>query len=382
MNVNLTEQNKMMKITKNDKNISKHKLLNETITNDEYMDIITQQIKKFLSIIPMKKPKKINDKDIVIPTINTMNEIIKNNYNVSQLKNFAKHYKLKISGNKNELTKRIFSFLYLSKYIIKIQKVFRGFLLRHYKNLHGPAASLKNRKLCTNSCDFITMEPLEEINFHQFLSYRDVDGFIYGFDISSLYNLISKSQNLDSILNPYNRNVIPPLLIKTVSYIIILAQLFNIYIKLNYEDDTQNVSKEQALQLRSLALFQNINALGNYSDSQWFLSLNKQQLIKFIHELADIWNYRAQILPEVKRNIYPQGEPFRNLSVQYIHTEENLVNVKTVILEVLEKFVNNGVDNDSKSLGSYYVLGALTLVNETAATSLPWLYQSFGFFNF
>jgi hypothetical protein len=51
-----------------------------------------------------------------------------------------------------------------------------------------------------------------------------------------------------------------------------------------------------------------------------------------------------------------------------------------VILEVLERFVNNGIDNDSKSLGAYYILGALTLVNEAAATSLPWLYQSFGHF--
>jgi hypothetical protein len=51
-----------------------------------------------------------------------------------------------------------------------------------------------------------------------------------------------------------------------------------------------------------------------------------------------------------------------------------------VILEVLERFINNGIDNDSKSLGAYYILGSLTLVNEAAATSLPWLYQSFGYF--
>jgi hypothetical protein len=49
-------------------------------------------------------------------------------------------------------------------------------------------------------------------------------------------------------------------------------------------------------------------------------------------------------------------------------------------LEVLEKLFNTGVDKDSKSLGAYYVLGALTLVNENAASSLPWLYQSVNYY--
>jgi hypothetical protein len=57
-----------------------------------------------------------------------------------------------------------------------------------------------------------------------------------------------------------------------------------------------------------------------------------------------------------------------------------LHNVKKVILEVMEKLVNSGVDKDSKSLGAIYVLGSLTLVNESAATSLPWLFQSVSYF--
>jgi hypothetical protein len=60
--------------------------------------------------------------------------------------------------------------------------------------------------------------------------------------------------------------------------------------------------------------------------------------------------------------------------------EHDLLNIKKIILDVLEKFVNNGVDRDSKTLGAYYVLGALTLVNESAASSLPWLFQSVSYF--
>jgi len=343
----------------------------------EYMANITSTCEKNMTIV--KKPVKIIGEDISIPSINNYHEITKYKYNATQLKLIAKKYKLKISGNKNQLLTRIYSFLYFSSYIIKIQRVFRGNIARKYKLLHGPAAI--KRKLCTNTDDFVTMEPVEEINYHQFISYKDEDGFIYGFDIISIHNLFLKSKDIESIKNPYNRNLIPESVIKTIKSIIKLSRILNIHINLHYEDDTQGISIEKMIELRALSLFQNIDALGNYSNSQWFLSLNRNHLIKFLRELADIWNYRAQITPETKRNICPpSGDPFRNLNMHYIHTEQNMTNVKKVVLEVLEKIVNSGVDRDSKALGACYVLGSLTLVNQEAATSIPWLFQSFGHF--
>jgi hypothetical protein len=41
----------------------------------------------------------------------------------------------------------------------------------------------------------------------------------------------------------------------------------------------------------------------------------------------------------------------------------------------MEKMVNTGIDKDNKCLGAYYILSALTLVNNDAATALPWLYE-------
>jgi hypothetical protein len=301
------------------------------------------------------------------------------NYNVNQLKLIAKNYKLKISGNKNQLLTRIYSFLYFSSYIIKIQKLFRGNVARKYKLLHGPAAI--NRKLCTNTDDFVTMEPVEEINYHQFVSYKDEDGFIYGFDIISLHNLFLKSKDIESIRNPYNRNLIPESVVKTIKSIIKISRILKIHVNLHYEDDTQSISIEKMVELRALSLFQNIDSLGNYSNSKWLLDLDRIHLIKFLRELADIWNYRAQITPETKRNICPpSGDPFRNFNMHYVHTEQNMTNVKKNVLEVLEKIVNSGVDRDSRALGACYVLGSLTLVNQEAATSIPWLFQSFGYF--
>ena len=338
---------------------------------EDYMNLITINCESTIVV-----QQKLNAKNISISKLNNHNEVIRYNFNLPQLKLFAQQYNLKISGNKTQLINRIYSFLYFSKYIIKIQKTFRGIIARKYKSLHGPA--ILNRKLCTNADDFITMEPIEEIKFHQFYSYKDEDGFIYGFDINSLHNLFLNSKNSEIIFNPYNRNIIPKIIVNTIKHIVRLSRILKIHINLQFEDDSLNVSNEKALELRALSLFQNIDALGNYSDSQWFLSLDRNKLIKFIRELCDIWNYRAQITYEAKCNICPpNGNPFGNLSMPYIQTELNMINVKKVILKVLEKIVNSGVDKDSKTLGAYYILGSLTLVNENAATSLPWLFQSF-----
>jgi cytochrome oxidase Cu insertion factor (SCO1/SenC/PrrC family) len=342
---------------------------------DEYMISISIKSEKMIPVV--KKTIKISDDNIIIPTMKNYNDITNYNYNVSQLKIIAKNYKLKISGNKNELVSRIFTFLYLSSYIIKIQKVFRGHIVKKYIGLHGPAATKRN--LCTNSTDFVSMEPLEEIKFNQFLSYKDEDGFIYGFDITSLFNLFSKNGNINN--NPYNRNKIPDTILKNIKTLLRLSKILKITIVLDLEDETPSISEEKVVELRALSLFQNIDSLGNYSNCNWFLSLNRNQIIKFVRELADIWSYRAQLSVETKRAICPpNGDPFRNLNMSLIHISQNFNIVRKIVLEVLEKLVNTGVDKDSKSLGAYYVLGALTLVNQDAATSLPWLFQSLNYF--
>ena len=47
------------------------------------------------------------------------------------------------------------------------------------------------------------------------------------------------------------------------------------------------------------------------------------------------------------------------------------------LLDIMEIFVTSGEDKDGRALGTYYVLGALTIVSGEAASALPWLYESF-----
>lgn len=354
----------------------KHSLFNGGI--DDYLGKISQNCEK--ELLFAKKRIKIENNGMNIPTIDNYEEIMNFNYNVNQLKIFAKYYKLKISGNKKELLNRIFIYLKLSFFIIKIQKLFRGNLIRKFIKIHGPA--FINKACCTNNSDFITLEDIKDIHFLQFFSYKDEDNFIYGFDISSLYNLLFRSNNpIKNIKNPYNRNLFPEYVVKDLKKIIRISKIYQIPLTLEIEDVSDGLSKEKVIELRCLKLFQTIDSLGNYSDPNWFLSLNRNQILKLIRELVDIWNYRAQLSVEIKFKICPpNGNPFLHLNLYYLQTEPDLLNVKKTVIEVFEKIVNNNADKDSKTLGAYYVLGAITLVNSTAASSLPWLFQSFASF--
>jgi hypothetical protein len=265
----------------------------------------------------------------------------------------------------------------LSNFAIKIQKIFRGRIQRLYNKLHGPA--YLNRALCTNNTDFFTIENLSDLSNSYFFSYKDNDNFIYGFDVISLHNLILKSDK--PVKNPYNRNNIPEVEVANFKRMMNISKALKIHVNLQIQQDTTHFSQKKILELRALELFQTINYLGNYSNAEWLLSLTHQNLIKFMRELMDIWNYRIGLSNQVKCNIYPpHGDIFRNINYSYLHINQELDMIKKSVLTILERFVNSGIDQDSKALGSYYVLGALTLVNESAADALPWLFQSFSYY--
>jgi hypothetical protein len=352
------------------KNNTKH----DKYSLEEYIEKLQNKCEK--KIVWDKSLEKVNSETLIVPTIENYSILTSYKYNMQQLKYFAKKYKLKISGNKNELVIRLYSYLCLSKSIIKIQKVFRGLLQRRFNICHGPA--FMNKKLCTNPTDFLTMEDLSEIPYSQFVSFKDADGFIYGFDMISLYNLINKTDKKSIIKNPYNRNEISINVIQNMRNIIRLGRILGISIDTEIKEIQPVMMPERNIKMRVFELFQNIDSLGNYSDPMWLLSLDKRGLVKFMRELTDIWNYRAQLTQEVKRNIYPpHGEPFYALQFNVLYNEENPDTIRKMILPFLEKLIKSGIDTDSKSLGAFYILGALTLVNTNAATSLPWLYQSF-----
>ena len=356
-------------------NIKAHKSRNDIIRNDYFNFLGDKITKKFIILTQLsKKLDKIDGELEIIPNFHEYELLLKYNYNIKQLKQIAKEYKLKITGNKEQLISRIYSYLYLSNLVIRVQKIMRGCLQRKYNNIHGPA--FKERTLCTNNFDFLSMDELTNIPNEQFFSFRDEDGFIYGFDILSLHNLIYKCNGV--VKNPFNQQLLSSKVIENFRSLLRLSRVLKINILTEISDVTKEVSDKKSVELRALTLFQNIDALGNYSNAQWFLILNRNQLIKLVREIVDIWQYRANLSNVIKKAIcYPSGNPFQRLpNFNILQTLENLDDVRKIILEIMENLVNTGIDKDNKCLGAYYVLGAITLVNNDAATSLPWLFEA------
>ena len=332
-------------------------------------------ILKELSIqIPKNISRKriiINDKDFICPKYNEYNLLVSNNYKVKQLKEICRKYKQKVSGNKDELTHRIYNYLRLSDSLLIIQKCCRKFLLNKYNKAHGPASL--NRKLCVNTTDFLTMDSLKTLSYCQFFSFEDSNKQIYGFDILSLVNLLSKG-GLNTT-NPYNRQKFPSFIRENINYILRASKIFGDKVVVKIEQP-KPLSLAKQIELRSLAVFQDIDDLGNYTDSVWFTSLSRIMLIRFLRELGDIWGYRAQLSESVKREICPPvGDPFRTINLHGLPTV-TLEGLKKLALSVMESLVRRGINESSRALGANYVLCGLTLVNNDAANALPWLYQS------
>ena len=327
-----------------------------------------------------KKKLTISNDLIVIPCYDKLNILFEYNYNIHQLKIFLKHYKLKLTGTKKQLILRIYLYLIFSNFSIKIQKIIRGNFQRKCNILRGPA--LLNRVLCNNKNDFLSLENMDEINGFQFFSYKDKDNFIYGFDILSIYNLIfTKKGNTiitnKDIKNPYNRNEIPDFVISKIKKILKIEKLLKNKIIIKIKDVNDDISYKKSVELKALEIFQFINSLGNYSDINWFLNLDKHKLLNFLRELDDIWNFRAQIYPNVKRSICPPyGNPFGGVNLLNINSMSNLCEIQKIVLDVIGKLVNTGIDREHKSLGCLYVLSALTLVSQDAASTIPWLFES------
>jgi len=354
---------KIISIKKNEKNIKLKVLSPKTfLKNKIYDDIKNIQVPK--------KKIKVNVSEFEIPNYDEYNNIIKINFNVRQLKSIARYYKQKISGNKPQLIFRLYNYLKYSYYIIKIQKITRGYLFRTFLNLHGPA--IKNKK-CVNDKDFLTFQKIDKIPYEQFYSFKDKDNFIYGFDICTIYNML-KNNGYDK--NPYNRNPLPINTYKNIKKIVKMAKKLKIPLKIKLEIN-DNLTSEKKLDLRAIEVFQKIDNFGYITDSNWITRLTRSRCIRYMRELDDVWNYRAQIANDTKLKICPNGTPFHGINIHIITSTKTDLYLKNIILNVIERLITQGIDEESRSLGCMYALGTITIVSNSAAASLPWLYESF-----
>ena len=318
---------------------------------------------------------------------------------VKDLKEFSKKYGLKVSGTKIILINRLEQYLKLSYFAIKIQRIIkqrfkfrkrmatkiqnaiRNYMFKKMIQLRGPAYF--NRKLCNNDHDFLTGDEMENIDSNQFFSFVDQENFIYGFDLISITSLLQKGeQSRKTVLNPYNRQQISDNILWKLKRLLKLCKIYNVKVNVDIPNSfsSNTIQTVRTLESRALELFHTFDSLGNYTNINWFMDLNSIRLLRFMHELFDIWNYRSQTSLQIKREICPPyGDPFRRCT-HIVFASPNMYSLETLrtfALQFMESLTYRGINNDSKTLGVYFVLGALTIVHNDAAMSMPWLYQSF-----
>jgi hypothetical protein len=327
---------------------------------------------------------KISDlKDTLKYYKTTINFAKEQTYTSPEIRIIKNKYDFSLNGKKEDLIIRVKTFFNKEKSAILIQSIFRMNLIKKDLQLRGPA--LKNRKLCVNDNDFYNLEPLSNIPTESFFSYKGEGDFVYGFDLNSIISLI-KNSNQDKLINPYNREN----MIEIVSNINSLIRINNIIrkkqssnsvcSKLNDASELLRSVKAKPLNQRIKDLFIEIDQLGNYTQSEWFSELNRQELLRYFRCMFDIWNYRAQLSFDTKRKICPLRDPFGNvyysLSQLLNLTDDQL---KMLCLSVMEQMILTGIDKDHKILGTFHILTALTVVSGPARANLPWLFESLGF---
>ena len=367
------------------------------------------------------KSKKNKPKSVELNETNYANkEIPIKEYKLDELKKVAKKYKLLISGNKSALINRLQLHFRQIKNSVIIQKNFRRWIVNAISDLRGPA--FKNRKLCVNDTDFVTMEPLDEIPNENFFSYMDTKQFIYGFNITSIIQMIRTKGKFN---NPYNREELDKKLLKNIKKLYRLC--FIVYPDFKNENESVRTSpnsmnnnnesvnnntahrhytnefrnnndvitnrysnlihviqeklriiREKTIEQRITELFIEFDHLGNYTNSAWFSRLDSTQYIRLHRCISDIWNYRGQLSYSVKSKICLLGNPFSEINPRtfFLNDSISYERIQAGCLTIFENLIYTGIDEDHRKLGAFHALSALTVVSRDARQAMPWLYES------
>jgi hypothetical protein len=378
---------------------------------EEKVDVV-EKIKQ----IRKKSEKKTKDYTEISYDNFIKNKIYLTKYKLPELKTALKNHNLKISGKKDILIERLESYFNNTKRVLQIQSAFRGWLVRIYIKLKGPA--FKNVAICLNDTDFITLEPLTEIKKEYIYSYIDDKKHIYGFDITSLIHIIKSNKKLQ---NPYNREKISQKMIDEIKRVyritFMLFPLFknnnqpfiqnqtynrtnpvnrqggmnrNQYMNVLENERIHNLTTEMTTNQNRLAeirtksinerinlLFVEIDSLGNYTQSSWFNNLDIRSYIRLYRILYEIWNYRGNLSRDLRNQICPNQSPFDGIFPRIVYHEDlTLEQIRIGCLIVFENMIYLGTNEENRRLGAFHALSGLTIVSQGARQAMPWLYES------
>lgn len=336
------------------------------------------------------KRKRVQPCEFQILRYGEQDRLIERNYNMSQLRMIAKHYRISSSGNKDELLCRVFNTLKLGVYARNIQKNVRRYFVSQFIKSRGEA--VLKRKMCVNECDFYSLDSLNDIPIEYFCGIREVSGdhvHHYGFDLRSLSDYIKIQKR--SLKNPYTSTEFSQNITQIIKKCIRTATLIgcSLDIQLNtktlntVEQNTQEIMATDADEFLSgiqdvLHEIDGLGHLGTYTDIRWYEGLQRTQIKNFIRQTFDIFAFRLGLTREKQREITG------SLNLNYCLNGHNINQIrmlstdelKSIMLYMFRCFVMNGQTEDSRKTGAIIVMMGTTLISNSARDVFPALYQS------
>lgn len=312
-------------------------LINESIIN---LDRFTKNIKdysldelkkSYVKYIHIKKPVKFKKLDY----FNKINEFV--------------DHKEVISSN-------------VSK-IIKIQSELRKFIIKKKIKDHGIAYF--NKKICSNTEDFYTYECLSKIEDCFFYSYKDTNNKYWGFDLRSLKKLIDMNYS-----NPYTTQSIPENIKLDIKRIERKLTKKNILVSI---DTSLSTNRKIAVKQKCVDLCSQIEYSGLSCNVDWFLNLNMNGLKRLYKELEDIWNYRANLNPLVKRDIAPPNGQLFAMPVSEYNSYNSWIDLFEVLINDLMKILNARTSSDMNLGFMYIIIGLSTVSRSCLQVHYDWI---------
>lgn len=247
---------------------------------------------------------------------------------------------------------------------ICIQRIWKGYSLRKHIKNYGIASVAKH--LLNNDSEFLTFENTIDIPYRELFTYKDSEGFYWGFRLSTFKELI-----IHSTTNPYNTLEISK---ETINKFNALVKHIDKNIKTEVEKPVI-VDPNIKLQQRCIEIFQKMDELKQYTQCEWFLSLNINSLKYLYKEMADIWHHRLGLSNIDKKRYITSGILF-NTPIIEISRIVDRYNISHILLDEFDKLVTNGQNIQDRTTGALWVLSGLTLVSQLARNAMPWLYES------
>lgn len=342
---------------------------------------------KYHHQVPLEeKRQRVSASEFRILRVGEHDELCRKNYNMNQLKLIAKHYSLRVSGNKQQIISRLYNYLRLSKFATQIQSYVRMYNVKQFLRVRGPA--VKKRSLCVNDTDFYSLDSLEEIPVTHFVSILEHTGkadatpHIYGFHIDSLIQYM-KMHNVSDITNPYTRKPFQTNLKKCIRDCIRTAKYLGVSINHTKDiwsqgDGTQPLGQTPEQEMRQLLQsIDDMGHLGSYTNPVWFEDLTFVGLRNFCLLAYDIWDYRIGMSPQMKVEMCGGSQtcisPYSCSTLSSTMSRDEMMKIAVTLVR---NVTTRGTTLDLKKNGAVLVMMALTRVHPHARDTFPALYES------